>query len=343
MRQLVTLRQITDIQPIIDADNIEAVYIDGWIVVSQKNTHTIGDNVLFFEIDSFLPQSDERYESFMKFGTRTFNGVIGHKVKTVRLRGVYSQGIILPVALFPEIVEPVYDVDYSELLGIVKWEAPETTGFRGDAKGSFPGFIRKSDQDRIQNCYKKLVHTVSTETFIGTLKMEGSSITVYCHDGIVGYCSRNQELKMETGGSYYDGAINAGLFDKVQQLSQIYGKSLAIQGELVGPGVQKNYEQFNTFTVFAYNIFDIQTYQFVDYVTFKEMAEKVNLQIVPEIYQPTDILNRPLSYILELSDGKCLNSSKPREGIVWKQLQSEPGKEPVQFKAVSNKFLGKQE
>ena len=353
MRKLVTVRKITDIQPIKGADFIEEVWVDGWSVVCQKGIHKIDSFVVYFELDSFLPESDKRFESFMKFGTRTFNGVVGHRIKTVRLKGVYSQGVIMPVSEFPEL-GGVLDAerDYSEDLGIVKWEMPEVTGYNGDAKGTFPWFLRKSDQERIQNLYGKLSQSHHNEEFVGTLKMDASSITVFYVDGErynnqgVGYCSRNQELKLpdlheetydfNSQGKFYQGVDNSKLFDKVISLHYKFGGYYAIQGELVGAGIQGNFEKFDTYQVFAYDIFDIEKQEYVDYNTFKRMAEAVDLQCVPVVYEAQHVLREPLKDILQLSNVQGLKADYA-EGCVWRQVNG-----GCSFKAISNKYLEKQ-
>lgn len=353
MRKLVSVRKITDIKPIEGADRIEQVLVDGWVVVAQKGIHQVGNDILYFEIDSFLPDSDKRFESFMKFGTRTFNGNLGHKVKTIRLKGVYSQGVIMPLSEFPEIVNPEYDVDYSEVIGIVKWEKPEVNGYAGDSKGNFPWFLRKSDQERIQNVYGRLSQSNYNSKFVGTLKMDGSSITVFYVDGEkynnqgCGYCSRNQELKLpdmldtefdiNSQGKFFQGAIHSNLFVKVTELYKKFGSYYAIQGELVGAGIQGNFEKFDTYQVFAYNIFDIEKQEYVDYNTFQQMAEAVDLQICPVIYEEQYILQESLEDILVMANGEGLKASY-REGVVWKQVDGQ-----IQFKAISNKYLEKQE
>ncbi len=356
MRKLVTIRNITDIQPIEGADRIEEVWVDGWSVVCQKGIHKVGDTVLYFELDSFLPESDKRFESFMKFGTRTFDGVLGHRIKTVRLKGVYSQGIIMPLSEFPEIDPEAYnyETDYSEAIGIVKWEAPqergEGMGYQGDKKGDFPWFIRKSDQERIQNLYGKLSRTHLDEEFVGTLKMDGSSITVYFVEGDkydnkgFGYCSRNQELKipdleedykLEEQGKFFQGAVKSDLFTKSKQLHEMFGSYYAIQGELVGAGIQGNFEKFDTYQVFAYNIFDIEKQEYVDFNTFQRMAEAVDLQTVPVIYEAQHILREPLKDILELSNIQGLNADYA-EGVVWREVAG-----TTSFKAINNVYLEK--
>jgi len=361
MRKLVTVRKISAIESIQGADKIEKVVVDGWNVVAQKGIHEVGKDILFFEIDSFLPESDPRFESFMKFGTRTFDGVKGHKVKTIRLKGVYSQGIIMPLSEFPEITDPQEDVDYAEVVGVVKWEKPEVVGYNGDAKGTFPWFLRKSDQERIQNLYGKLSQTNYNTKFVGTLKMDGSSITVFYVEGEkysdegFGYCSRNQQLKIPeevlfcgqltkhleiditSSGKFFQGAYSSNLFYKAKELHKKFGSYYAIQGELVGAGIQGNFEKFDTYQVFAYNIFDIEKQEYVDYNTFTQMAEAVDLQICPVVYEEQYILQESLEDILAMANGTGLKADY-REGIVWREVDGQ-----TSFKAISNRYLEKQE
>jgi RNA ligase (TIGR02306 family) len=361
MRKLVTVRKIDQILPIKDADAIEELVIGGWSVVAQKGLHQAGKDIVYFEIDSFLPESDVRFESFMKFGVSAFDGVKGHRVKTKRLRGVYSQGIVIPLAEFLEITNPEYDVDYSELVGVVKYEKQEVSGYTGDAKGTFPWFLRKSDQDRIQNVYNKLSNSdLVDKDFIGTLKMDGSSITVFAVDknkyapesedvvGVdiaIGYCSRNQQLKMpeqhegdwfSASGKFYQGAANSKLFGIAANICAETGMNVALQGELVGAGIQGNFEKFDTYQVFVYNISNVDTGEFLPYNEFKKLADEYEIQIVPEVYPAQKILQQSVGEIVKMADGKGLLASY-REGVVWKQVAGNR-----QFKAISNKYLDKE-
>lgn len=327
MRKLVTVRTIDNILPIQNADAIEQLVIGGWNVVAQKGIHSVGDLVVYFEIDSFLPIEDVRFESFMKFGVNTFEGKQGHRVKTKRLRGVYSQGVVIPLVEFPEIPIVDFEADYAEQVGVVKYEKQEVTGYSGDTKGSFPWFLQKSDQDRIQNVYNRLTNMdVVDKEFVGTLKMDGSSITVFAVDknkyapdsddviGVdiaIGYCSRNQQLKMpETSED--------GWFENT------------------GKFYQGNFEKFEKYQVFAYNIYDVDAVRFVDYKTFLEYAALVDLQIVPEVYPAQKILEKDVGEIVQMADGKGLLANY-REGVVWKQVDGD-----CQFKAISNKYLDKE-
>lgn len=99
-RKLVSVQEITNIEPIEGADRIEVARILGWRVVIGKDMHLKpGDRVAYFETDSLLPAYDPRYKAFQKRGQKTMivgsMEVTGHVLRTVKLRGVYSQGLIM--------------------------------------------------------------------------------------------------------------------------------------------------------------------------------------------------------------------------------------------------------
>ena len=150
-RKLVTIRTIDTINPIEGADAIEVATIGGWNVVVKKNEVKAGDKVVYFEIDSFLPDGNPAWQFLVDKQSRTFEGKLGHRLRTVRLRGQTSQGFIVPLSALPQITEPQEGVDYAELLDIVKWEATLPACLQGQAEGLFPSFIKKTDQERCQN------------------------------------------------------------------------------------------------------------------------------------------------------------------------------------------------
>jgi len=97
MRKLASIRKIGNLQPIKDADRIELAIVDGWKVVVNKGVHTIGELIVYFEIDSLLPIQEE-FEFLRKSSYKMMSdGTEGFRLKTIRLRGVYSQGLILPL------------------------------------------------------------------------------------------------------------------------------------------------------------------------------------------------------------------------------------------------------
>lgn len=96
MRKLASIRRISEVRPIANADAIECAVVDGWTVVIKRGELQPGDLAVYFEIDSFIP-----YElaPFLSKGRepREFNGVKGERLRTVKLRGQLSQGLLLPL------------------------------------------------------------------------------------------------------------------------------------------------------------------------------------------------------------------------------------------------------
>ena len=139
-RKLATVKKITNIRPIEGADMIELATVGGWNVVVGKDVgHKVGDMVVYCEIDSFLPIRDEfeflRKSSFKKMGEQE-----GFRLKTIKLRGQVSQGLILPISVVPITqFATAHDLpeglDVTEMLGIVKYEPPIPAELSGKVKG----------------------------------------------------------------------------------------------------------------------------------------------------------------------------------------------------------------
>ena len=116
-RKLASIVEISKVSPIEGADKIEVAEMvgKGWKVVVQKGEFHQGDLATYFEIDSFLPPDDERYaflkdRCLRKFVSKSGNVLReGLKIKTIKLRGVISQGLLMPLDKFPEILARVRD------------------------------------------------------------------------------------------------------------------------------------------------------------------------------------------------------------------------------------------
>lgn len=148
-RKLASIRKVENVIPIEGADMIEVSVVGGWKVVTKKGEFKPGDLAIYCEVDSFLPIKEEfeflRKSSYKKMGEQE-----GFRLKTIRLRGQLSQGLLLPAS---QEVLSLYKEgdDVTELLGIVKYEPPIPAELAGKVKGMFPSFLRKTDEERIQN------------------------------------------------------------------------------------------------------------------------------------------------------------------------------------------------
>lgn len=123
MRHLATIRTISDVSPIPGADAIEVASVDGWKVVIKKGEFSAGERGIYFEIDSFLPVRPA-YEFLRKssFRQHPVSNEEGFRLRTVRLRGQVSQGLLLPVPY--ELAGLPVGSDVTSDLGITKWEYP---------------------------------------------------------------------------------------------------------------------------------------------------------------------------------------------------------------------------
>ena len=346
-RKLSTIRKIKEIKPIEGADAIELAIVDGWQVVVAKNVgHKVDDFVVYCEIDSFLPIKEEfeflRKSSYKKMGDKE-----GFRLRTIRLRGQISQGLIIPLkdaySLYkrstPNLDMQWFEgLDVTEMLGIVKYEPPIPAELAGKAKGGFPPFIPKTDEERVQNFSKEYEEWKyqSKHQFYVTEKLDGSSATFYVKDGGFGVCSRNLELLETEGNTFWKVARDLDLENKMKSL----GRNISCQGELIGESIQKNRYGIKGHTVRFFTAFDIDKHQRIPFGEMLEILDSLGLQSVPVLNQESPfLLPESVEEMLNYAEGKSfLNDKEEREGVVVRSMDG-----IISFKAISNKFLLKTE
>jgi len=333
-RKMASVQEVNGVYPIEGADKICQYGIQGWRVVDQVGKYKVGDMVVYCTIDSWVPATIAPFLSKGK-EPRVYNGIPGEKLRTIRLRKALSQGLLLPLTVLDHVESELFvGLDVSFPLGIVKWEAPpEFTS--ADAKGNFPSFIIKTDQERVQSCYGDVSKYFETETFEISEKCEGSSMTVYYRDGEFGCCSRNLDLKRSDENTYWKMAVQFDLENKLKAL----GKNIAIQGELCGPKICGNIYNHDKFYWFIFDVFDIDTFSYYTPVERRALTKELGLVDVPVLKTEATLLGETCASLLTMADGKsvlgiagCL-----REGLVFKSN----AKERISFKAVSNLYLEK--
>jgi len=221
-RKLVTLKTIDKITPIEGADRIETAHIGGWMVVVGKGEFYEGQQVFYFEPDSLLPVNRTYFINLKPRGVKLIDGNEYHRLRTVKLRGQISQGLVLPFSVMNEIESnPDIQLDilnkieenggnYSKLFGVIKWEDPILAKLGGKMK-HFPEFIQKTDEERIQNLpklVKQIVQDGTISDWYATEKIDGTSCTIWARitdEGILesGVCSRNYGLEEEEDNTYW--------------------------------------------------------------------------------------------------------------------------------------------
>jgi RNA ligase (TIGR02306 family) len=335
-RKLATVRKITNIRPIEGADMIELATVGGWNVVVGKDIgHKVGDMVVYCEIDSFLPIRDVfeflRKSSFKKMGDQE-----GFRLKTIKLRGQVSQGLILPISVVPitqfaSAYTLPEGMDVTEMLGIVKYEPPIPAELSGKVKGLFPSFLRKTDEERVQNLTKEYEQYKSLgRKFYVTEKLDGSSATFYYNDGVFGVCSRNLELLETEGNTFWKVARELDLENKMRD----FGVNISLQGELIGEGIQGNPYKIKGQTVKFFNLFDIDLQVYHSLAHLDRALGIMGIKMVPivdEFFVLPDTIEELLKYA---EDKSVLNDKTEREGVVVRSMDR-----TISFKAISNKFL----
>jgi RNA ligase (TIGR02306 family) len=356
MRKLAKLVVIDEIKEHPNADSLELAIIGGWQVCVRKGEFSPQCIAIYMEIDSMLPLDDPQFAFLAGRNEREVDGKRYARIKTMKLRGELSQGLLIPIT-DPEIRElteslltyvdrdgavemlnMALSLDYR--LGIIKYE-PKQSGavLSGEAKGNFPSFIRKTDQERYQNCKRKYEDArAAGEVFEVSVKLDGSSFTAYINDGETGFCSRNLELKKDKPGNvFYDMFVKYDLDAKLREFSQKMGESgnFAIQGEVVGPGIQCNFENLEEHRLFVYSVYDIDAQEYLKPSAASHLVKLMGLDYVPVLKTFSEL---PLyEELQEWATGPSAFNGKYREGIVFKSEEGD-----FTFKAVSTKYLLKE-
>ena len=333
-RKLASIQLIDDIQPIDGADMIELASVLGWKVVVQKGLYKAGDTAIYCEVDSFLPIKPE-FEFLRKSSLKWMGDQLGFRLKTIKLKGQISQGLLLPISMLPADITLAFDEwytigdDVTGLLEIVKYEPTIPANLTGRIRGNLPNFIPKTNEDRIQNL-KKYYEEMKGSLYYDTEKLEGSSATFYISASFFGVASRNWDLEESEGNTFWKVANELKLQDRLGSLSS----SIALQGEMIGEGIQGNIYKLKGHTVKFYNAWDIHNQRYLDITEFKTVITQLGLDTVP-IISTEYRLPESIDELIASADGKSqLNPQTDREGLV---IRSHDRK--TSFKVISNFFL----
>lgn len=347
MRKLASIQSVTLTEPIPNADAIERIKVLGWWVVGKKGEYRPGDRVVYCEIDSLMPERSEfeflRASSFKSaiMDGETVIQRAGFRIKTIKLRGQVSQGICFPLSILPEDAPTEEGSDVTSFLDITKYEPPIPVGMGGRIKGAFPAFLSKTDEIRIQ-VLEPLLERYRGQTFDMTEKLDGSSMTAFLREGEFGLCSRNLWLdESDETNVMVRLSRTLDLPTKLARIQELFGFQPAIQGELIGPGIQKNKYGLQKVDLRIFNMLNLNEGRLVDRTMFLQALEAVGLIGVPQL--GTLVLDHTIDQLVELSVGtSVLHSKTQREGIVFRpeseQFDQDVGGR-LSFKVINPQFL----
>jgi RNA ligase (TIGR02306 family) len=341
-RKMATIRKITDIQPIPNADNIEIATVDGWKVIVKKGEFVINDLAIYCEIDSFLPIIPE-FE-FLRKQCFAVNEKLeeGFKLKTIKLRGQISQGLLIKRELLG-MGNYGEGRDVSEELNIIKYEPPVPASLNGQIKGNFPSFLRKTGVERIQNLKARYPEFVELSKkayyqFYATEKLDGTSVTYYIKDGVFGVCSRNYELKEEQPNVpwqeitcvYWRMARKYNVEEKLRRL----GANVCVQGEIIGESIQGNNYRIKGNEVYFFSIFYIDDQKYGSFDDLKILPGQIGLPLVP--YRFIKFPNDFKEFLEQAEFNSAIGTASVlAEGLVVHHMNDKS----IRFKVISDKYL----
>lgn len=338
MRKLASIQRILSLDPIQGADKIEKARVLGWQCVVLKGEFSVGDLGVFFEIDSLL--NHEKAWSQVLSARR-------YRVKTIKLKGIISQGLMLPLWKIPEVeawfranalpLEEGHDV--TELLQVEQYDPFPDKGSPGriiDPAALFPHFIPKTEAVRIQSAPALLTELVATNGFMITEKLDGQSMTVWRREGKVGVASRKYTVSPDHPMHIH--AMSTGLFDKIPW-------DFAVQGEYVGPGAHGNPMGLPKNYFYVFDVWDINQQKYVDSEDMFPLLQRWDIATVPLVGNVLACKGQPfleIDYWLKRAAMPSEGKSKPREGIVVrprKETYSPILGDRLKFKVIHPEYL----
>jgi len=358
MRKLASIQVIKSLKPIAGADRIVEATVQGWQCIVGIDHFKVGDLCVFFEVDSILPVKP--WSEFLASK--------GRRIKTMKMKGVLSQGLALPLkTVLPDAYQdddgsfmvqtPLDDEgtihfssliegdDVTALIGVVKYDnevhssQPGVHGINPTKEADFPSFVPKTDEERIQSTMGSL-RALQGRQFVSTVKADGSSFTAtYDQDGKFHVCSRNFSIKRDEG-NFWKVAI------KYDLELLLRGTDLALQGELIGPGIQKNRHGLENHDLMIFSGYLWKQGRYLIPSELQKYCDLTGLRMVDTEEQ--GVFNYELEGLLEKSKGlypetilhKNQGIRSRREGLVYRSNDDGPR---ISFKVLNNDFLLKDE
>ncbi len=320
---LASIQIVREVQKHPNADTLDIIKVLGWTLVAKTGEFVVGDPCVYVEIDTLVPERPE----FEFLRARNF------RVRTATIRKVVSQGIAFPTNILPD-GDYTVGQDVSEILGITHYEKPIPVSLAGLVRGNFPFGISKTDETRVESVPEIIDELQGIEVYI-TQKLDGTSCTFANKDNDFHVCSRNLSLKDDGNNLYWRIANELGLPLKLQ------GRNLAIQGEIVGEGVQGNPIGLKGQHFFMFNAIDLNDMRYLGYYELVRLVGELQIPMVPVEY--VGLFEFTFEQIREMSNGKYgIGPGKPKEGIVVRTVVnkwSDVLRGRTSFKCVSPDYL----
>ena len=369
-RKMATVRKVTAVYPIEGADRIERAVVDGWDVVVERDAWHEGDYCVYMEPDTFLPMDDPRYGFLMQRGTKEMmvdgKMVTGHVLRTIRLRGVYSAGILFHIdEVLPQIPQEawqnLYEKNYnvSKMCGV--WEyVPAISPGQFEFLGKYDTYVApRTDAERAQNVHQDVFDLLKKTEYYVSVKVDGTSMTICkdARDGELKIYSHNNRLKLDEGMGLtsFNAAKKQGLVDFCEE-----HVGITLQYELAGEKIGGNRLGLKGHRCFVFSVYDMVKRRYLDPYEFigtygspelrQSLTPKMRLDL-DDFATPTDLLefaDKMRSYVAKdrLDEGLVIHCTGRGEWAEdeWPQVEirlRDALGATMQLKAVSRPYLAK--
>ena len=332
--KLASIETVKEIIPHTNADRLDLAKILGWQAVVERGKFQPGDRVVFVVIDTILPLAP--WSAFLQDRKNPEKEI---RLKTVKLRGEYSRGLILSLDVLPENVRDWHEgADVGGALGVKKYEKEIPAQLSGEAVGAFPTYIcSPTDEDNGLSNPNLVEEVLKYPELSITKKLDGSSCTIIVEGGeITQVCSRRLSLKEDDKNAFW--FVARGL-----NIKNLTPDRYIIQGELMGPGIQGNQLKLTQATLFVYQVRHhnslTQTHEFHTYRRMAEFAESVGCRIVPLICTAGSASS--MESLQDLADAQQLEDGQPAEGIVVRphNYPAAGNGRPLGFKLINKHYI----
>jgi RNA ligase (TIGR02306 family) len=303
-----TIEIISEVKAHPDADRLDLVKILGFQCVTQKGLYKGGEKIVYIRPDAVLP-IEPWTEEYRKYSPK--------RIKAVKLRGEFSEGIIVRFEQLPvDLSNLQVGSDVSEQIGVVHYEAPQPQDLQ--AKGYLPVGIGPTDEIRFENIIDELPFGSIVDV---TSKVDGQSCSFYYNieTDEFGVLGRNLEMKLDAVNNYTAHVARYNIKNKLIDYCKKHNVSLCIRGESFGQGIQSSGNNPHSqkpkgWVMFSvYNIKERKYHRKNDRFYFRNVAQELELPFVDIIELDVELTNE---LIQKYSVGIDKIEGKPFEGVV---------------------------
>lgn len=313
MNKIASIEKIKSVVPHSNADRLDLITVLGYQCVTQRGLYKAGDIVIYIQPDSILPEAPWA-EDYRKYSPK--------RIKAVKLRGAWSEGIILNKDLLEGVIDTsIFNDtqigrDVSDMLDIKHYEPPVPQDL--SAKGLLPYGIGKTDEERWENMVHKLPYGELVDV---TLKIDGQSWSAYYKVATdeFGVLGRTMEYKLDCQNNYTAQLARYDIENKLKNYCKKHNVSLCIRGESYGNGIQKGGHNPHSskpagLAIFSVYIIDERRYaRKGDPLYFPNVCKEMDLPYVPFIETAAVLTEDLVQYY---SSGVEFLNGQPFEGVV---------------------------